>query len=159
MQHAALAVAILFFIAGIAGTILPALPGAILIYAGMLLYGFMTGFARLGATFFVLEGLALVFTFFIDYLSAMVGTKKFGGSRYAAWAAAAGAIIGAFSLGPLGIFVGAFLGALLAEILLKRDFSHALKAGTGTLLGVIGGTLLKLAVEIAMIAWFFMSIK
>lgn len=158
-QYLALILAIIFFIAGLAGTILPALPGPILVYAGMLLYGIITGFAKVGISFFLLQGIALLFTFFIDYFSAVVGTKKFGGSKYTAWAAAAGALLGTFSLGPPGILIGAFLGALLAEMMQNKSPADALKAGAGTLLGIIGGTLLKLAVEIAMIAWFFMKIK
>lgn len=85
MATTALILTIILFIAGLLGTILPILPGAILIYGGMVLYGFMTKFATLNANFFLLQALALVVIFSIDFLASAAGTRRFNGSKQAAW--------------------------------------------------------------------------
>lgn len=74
METTALILSIILFIFGLLGTILPILPGAILIYGGMLLYGVMTGFETLDANFFLLQASILVLIFFIDFIASSVGT-------------------------------------------------------------------------------------
>lgn len=158
METAALVLAIILFIAGLVGTVLPVLPGAILVYGGMLLYGFMTGFAVLDAAFFVLQALALAVIFLIDFLASAAGTKRFGGSRQAAWGAVLGTILGIILMGPLGIVIGPFLGATAAELLRGTELNQAFRAGFGTLVGILGGTILKLGAEMLMIVYFFMRV-
>ncbi len=158
METTALILAIILFIAGLLGTILPILPGAILIYGGMLLYGFMTKFLTLDANFFLLQGLVLVFVFSVDFLASAVGTRRFNGSKQAAWGAIIGTILGLIFLGPLGIVIGPFLGAVVAELLRGIRLSQAIRVGFGTLVGILGGTVLKLCAEILMIVYFFMQI-
>ncbi len=158
MQTTALILAIIFFIAGLLGTILPILPGAILIYAGMLIYGFMTGFTALDATFFLLQALVLVLIFAVDFLASAVGTRHFDGSKQAAWGALIGTILGLIFFGPLGIAIGPFLGAVIAELLRGIQLEKAIYVGFGTLIGFLGGTVLKLGAEVLMIIYFFISI-
>lgn len=158
MATTALILSIILFIAGLLGTILPVLPGAVLIYAGMLLYGLMTKFVTLDATFFLLQGLVLVITFVIDFLASAVGTKRFNGSKQAAWGAIIGSILGLIFMGPLGIAIGPFLGAVAAELLRGIQIKQAIRVGFGTLLGMLGGTVLKLGAEVLMIVYFFIRI-
>ncbi|NLM46400.1 MAG: DUF456 domain-containing protein [Firmicutes bacterium] len=159
MAGFALLLAVVCFLLGLAGTFLPVLPGAILIYAGMLVYGLLTRFASLDATFFLLQGLALLLVFIIDFLAAAAGTKRFGGGKAAAWGAALGTLAGVIFFGPFGLLAGPFLGAVAAEIIFgKKTTDQAVRAGFGTLLGLVGGTLLKLFVEIMMIVYFFTAI-
>ncbi len=158
MATTALVLAIILFIAGLIGTILPVLPGGILVYGGMILYGFMTEFATLDITFFVIQGAVLAFIFAIDYIASAYGTRRFGGSTQAAVGAVVGTIAGLIVLGPLGIIIGPFLGAVAVELIRGIAFNKALKAGIGTLIGVIGGTVVKIGAEIAMIVYFFMKI-
>ncbi|MBT9171906.1 MAG: hypothetical protein DDT21_00280 [Syntrophomonadaceae bacterium] len=157
MATVALVLTVLLFLLGLAGIVLPILPGVILIYAGMLLYGIMTGFAALDTNFYLLQGMALLLTFFIDYLAASTGTRRYGGSRRAAWGAAAGVLFGLF-LGPFGIIIGPFLGAILAELTGGKQLEQAVRAGVGTLIGFVGGTALKFVIAALMIIWFFISI-
>ncbi len=158
MSTAALIIAILLFIAGLVGTILPILPGSILIYGGMLLYGLMTGFAKLDLYFFLIQAVVLILTFLIDYWASVYGTKKFGGSKQASWGAIIGTIVGIFIFGPLGIIIGPFLGAVIGEFLRGGAIEQAVRVGVGTILGVLGGTVLKLIAELAMIIYFFIRI-
>ncbi|MGE4274247.1 MAG: DUF456 domain-containing protein [Desulfitobacterium sp.] len=157
MATAALIIAIILFIVGLLGTVLPILPGAILIYGGMLIYGLMTGFATLDLTFFLIQGLVFSFIFLVDYWATVEGTRRYGGSKQAGWGAAIGMIMGLFFM-PLGIVIGPFLGAVTAELLRKTELSHAIRVGFGTLVGLLGGTIIKLGVEILMIIYFFMKI-
>ena len=159
MSGIALFLACLLFLLGLAGTVLPVLPGAILVYAGMILYGVMTEFSSLTVNFFLLQGLVLVFIFAIDFLSAAAGTKRYGGTKAGGWGAALGTLAGLIFMGPFGLIIGPFLGAVLAELLLgKKSADQAVRAGFGTLIGILGGTILKLVMEVVMIVYFFLSI-
>lgn len=158
MATTALILSIILFIAGLLGTILPILPGAILIYGGMLLYGFMTKFTTLDANFFLLQALVLVLIFSVDFLASAVGTRRFNGSKQAVWGAIIGTILGLIFFGPLGIVIGPFLGAVGAEVVRGIQLKQAVLVGFGTLVGILGGTILKLCAEILMIVYFFMRI-
>ncbi|RQD76533.1 MAG: DUF456 domain-containing protein [Candidatus Syntrophonatronum acetioxidans] len=155
MSITGLILAIILFLLGMAGTILPALPGPIFILTGMIVYGLFVGFEGLTLYFYLAQTAALVLIFLIDYLAASLGTKRYGGSRYAVWGAAAGILVGLITLGPLGIIIGPFAGAVAAELLGGKELNSAFKTGFGTLLGLLGGTFLKLFIEIIMILWFF----
>ncbi|MGI6066455.1 MAG: DUF456 domain-containing protein [Bacillota bacterium] len=158
MQTTALILAIILFILGLMGTVLPVLPGAILIYGGMFLYGLMTKFSTLDTNFFLIQALILILIFAIDFLSSAIGTRQFDGSKQAVLGAVIGTIFGIIFFGPFGVIIGPFLGAVIAELLRKPDLVQAVKVGFGTLIGFIGGTLLKFIIEIIMIIYFFIKI-
>lgn len=147
--------AVLFFAAGLAGTILPALPGAPLIWLGMLVFGLITGFAQLSVWFFIGQALAVGLVYFIDYAATAWGVRRYGGSRNAIWGSMAGLVLGILLLGPLGIIFGPFLGALAGELAAQKPLDQAVKSGMGTILGIAGGMVLKIVVEAGMIIWFF----
>lgn len=158
MSTLGLIIAIILFLAGLAGTILPVLPGAPLILIGMVVYGLFAGFEHLPLYFFIGQALAVVLTFVVDYLSNAWGVRRFGGSKAAVWGGGLGLLCGAFILPPAGIVLGPFLGAFLAELIASGKSAHALRVGMGSFLGFIGGTAVKLGIEIAMIVWFFTAI-
>lgn len=157
METAALIIAIILFVAGILGTVLPFLPGAALIYIGMLIYGIMTKFVALDWMFFIIQAVLLIFVFLVDYWATAFGTKRFGGSKQAAWGAIIGTIAGIF-FGPLGIIIGPFLGAVIAEIIRGTEFKQTIRVGIGTIVGFLGGSILKIAVELVMIIYFFVKL-
>ncbi|MBS4030584.1 MAG: DUF456 family protein [Clostridiales bacterium] len=154
----ALVLAVILFLLGLAGTLLPVLPGVTLIYGGMVLYGILTGFTDLNTTFYILQGLAVLLVFAIDYLATAAGSRRYGGSKYAAWGAIIGTIIGILTLGPFGIIIGPFVGAVTAELIQGKQANQAARTGFGTIIGLLGGTVLKLIIEVLMIIWFFMAI-
>ncbi len=158
MAIVALILAIIIFIVGLVGTVLPVLPGAGLIFAGMLLYGVMTDFASLDVSFFIMEGAATAIALLIDYVASAVGTKLFGGSRQAAIGAVIGTILGLIFLGPLGIVVGPFVGAVAVELARGAQPAAAMRVGFGTLIGALGGTVLKLGIAVAMVVYFFVRV-
>lgn len=158
MSIIGMVIAIILFIAGILGTVLPALPGAPLIWLGMLIYGFFVKFSNLPWTFYLGQGLAVVLIFLIDYLAGIWGVKRYGGSRAAVWGSVLGGLLGVFLMGPFGLIFGPFLGAVAGELYQKNSPGKAFQVGIGTLIGFLGGTVLKLAVEVIMIVWFFIVI-
>jgi uncharacterized protein YqgC (DUF456 family) len=155
MNGIALGVAIVLFLAGLAGIFLPLLPGTSLVFAGMLIYGFLTGFAGLDLYFFLLQGAAVLVTFGVDYLASATGARLGRGSRYAVGGAILGMLLGLVFLGPLGMVLGPFLGAVAGEVLAGKSIDQAVRAGTGALLGLLAGALIKLGISLAMIAYFF----
>ena len=158
MFSTGLVIAIIFFIFGLLGTLLPVLPGPLIIWAGMLVFGLFTGFEKLTTGFYLAQAVAVGLLFLIDYLAVAMGTKRYGGSRYSIFGAVIGLVVGLIVLGPIGIIVGPFLGAFLAELISGRPVNNAFITGFGTLLGFFGGTFLKILIEIIMIIWFFIAI-
>lgn len=158
MEVSALVVASLFFLAGIAGTILPMLPGTPLILVGMFVYGYLTGFATLDAYFFVGQGVATALTFAVDYVATALGTRRYGGGKRAAFGAALGMLLGALVFGPIGLIIGAFVGAAATELLSGKQIDQARRAGIGALVGFVGAVVVKLIIVVVMIAWFFLRV-
>lgn len=143
-----------FILAGIAGCILPVIPGPPLSWAGLLLLHW-TRFAQFSAVFLlVMACLAIVVTV-LDYVIPVWGTKKFGGSKAGMWGATIGIFAGVFFFPPVGIIVGSFVGATLGEMIAGKESGSALKAGLGSFIGFLLSTGLKLGVSLTMAYYFF----
>lgn len=146
-----------FIVGGVAGTLLPVLPGTLLIWIGFLFYALLNGFADLGLVFFVGQ-LALVgVSYLVDFLATAYGVRRYGGSKAAAWGAVLGSLL-VFVIGPLGILIGPLLGAVIGELFMGEQVRQAMHAGFGSFLGLVGGSLAKLAIAGLMIAWFVVRI-
>ncbi len=142
-------------IIGLAGTLLPFLPGAPLLFVGLLLCAWAENFQYVGAgTLLVLAAMAAL-TWLVEFLASVLGVKKFGGSRRAMLGAALGGVVGMF-LGPAGILLGPFVGAVLGEMSLDRSLDQAGRAGFGTVVGLAIGVAGKLAIAIAMLGLFLL---
>lgn len=148
-----LVMAVLLVIAGFIGLIIPAMPGAPLLFSGLLLAAWAENFHYVGFwTLAVLLALT-VLTYVADVVSTAFGAKQFGASSRAAIGAVIGGVAGIF-LGLIGILIGPFVGALLAELTIRRDVAGATRAGVGAWIGMILGTAAKMALAIAMIGIF-----
>ncbi len=152
MDYILLALAIILMIAGIAGCLLPVLPGPPLSYLGLVLLH-LTRFADISKNLFIILGAVAVVVTIIDYIVPIWGTRQFGGSKYGMRGATVGLIIGLF-LGPPGIIIGPFIGAVVGELIFKDDFKYAVKAGFGSLLGFLTGVGLKLAASLLITFYF-----
>jgi uncharacterized protein YqgC (DUF456 family) len=140
-------------LAGLAGLILPAIPGAPLIFAGLVVGAWADNFAYVGVwTIVVLAVLTLV-TIGVDFWATMFGAKKFGASKRAVIGALVGSIIGLF-LGLPGVLFGPFIGAVIGEISSRGSLPQATRAGFGATLGLILGAAIKLALALSMIGVF-----
>lgn len=145
--------ATLIVIGGLAGTIIPALPGVPMVFGGLLLAAWVGHFEKVGLiTIIVLAALTAV-AWLVDFLAAALGAKRLGASPRAFWGAAFGAVVGMF-FGIPGIILGPFVGAMVAEISAGRDMQQAGRAGYGAWLGVVFGTAAKLAIAFLMVGIF-----
>ena len=156
MDYLLLALAIVLMILGIAGCLLPVLPGPPLTYLGLVVLHF-SKFADISKNLFIILGIVAVVVTVIDYVVPIWGTKQFGGSKYGMRGATVGLIIGLF-LGPPGIIIGPFIGAVVGELIFKDDFKYALKAGFGSLLGFLSGVGLTLAAALLMTFYFIRAL-
>jgi uncharacterized protein len=148
--------ATVFVVTGLIGLVLPAIPGAPLIFFGLLLAAWIEDFAYAGLwTIVVLAVLALL-TFGVDLWATMFGAKKFGASKYAVIGAVLGSIVGIF-LGFPGIIFGPFIGAVVGELLAQKDLRQATRSGIGATIGLVLGAALKLAMAFAMIGVFLIA--
>jgi uncharacterized protein YqgC (DUF456 family) len=150
---------IALFLIGLAGTILPTLPGNILIFGGALVYGIFTEFEEVNL--WVLAALAAISigAQALDYLAEAYGAKRFGATKYGIWGAIIGGIVGFMVLNIGGLIVGIFLGAVIPELIVAgRDLKGALKIGWGSLLGFLGGTLMKFVLGLISIGIFFTAL-
>lgn len=152
MDYVLLGLAIVMMIVGIAGCLLPVLPGPPLTYLGLVVLHF-TKFGPVSTNLFIILGVVAIVVTVIDYIVPIWGTRQFGGSKYGMRGAAVGLVIGLF-LGPFGIIAGPFIGAVVGELLFKDDIKYALKAGFGSLLGFLTGVGLKLAASLLMTFYF-----
>ena len=151
-------IVIALFAIGLAGTILPTLPGNILIFAGALVYGIFTEFEEV--TLWVLAALAgiSIGSQVLDYVAGAYGAKRFGASKYGIWGAIIGGILGFIILNIVGLIVGVFLGAIVPEMLLGQNLREALRVGWGSLLGFLGGTLMKFVLGLVTIGIFLFAL-
>ncbi|MFZ4859588.1 MAG: DUF456 domain-containing protein [Desulfuromonadaceae bacterium] len=140
---------------GLAGLLLPLVPGAPLLFLGLLLGAWAENFRYIGLwTLLLLAGMAAL-TYVVEFVASILGVKKYGGSRRAMVGAALGGIVGMF-LGIPGILLGPFVGAVIGELSLQRSLDEASRAGFGTVVGLAIGVAGKLAIGIAMIGIFLL---
>lgn len=146
---------IIMLLAGLAGSILPGLPGPPLAWAALLLLHF-TPYAEYSWFFLIASGLIMIGITILDLYIPVWGTKKFGGTRAGVVGSTVGLILGMFVFPPFGVIIGSFVGALFGELLAdKNDFPKALKSATGSFIGFLGGTLFKLGFCAIMAFYFF----
>jgi uncharacterized protein YqgC (DUF456 family) len=89
----------------------------------------------------------------IDFAASAFGTKIAGASRWAFLGAALGAVVGIF-FGPIGLFVGPFIGAVALEVWATQNIERSLKAGVGASIGILLGAVAKIALSFTMIGLF-----
>ena len=145
--------AVVLVAAGLAGTVLPGLPGAPLVLAGLLAAAAADGFVHTGWPTFVAVGLLAAASLGVDLVASALGARRFGASPRALVGAAVGAIVGLF-FGLPGLVIGPFAGAVLGEWTARRDLAQAGRAGVGTFLGLLFGAAAKAALALAMVAVF-----
>lgn len=143
-----------FCLLGLAGTILPSLPGLLLIWLSAATFAYFTDFIYISSSNLITLTLLAVIGQGIAYLASIVGAKMGGATSRGATGALVGGVIGLIVAGPIGIFLGAFLGAVLLE-LPQKDLVSSIKAGFGAFLGALGGTLSEFLIGLIMIFLVF----
>ncbi|HEU5321458.1 MAG TPA: DUF456 domain-containing protein [Methylomirabilota bacterium] len=149
---AAIAVAILF-LAGLVGSVVPWMPGPLLILAGALLWAVVTDFATLGVGRLAVLTVLAVVSFLLSFVVGAIGARRYGGSRWGVAGAVVGALVGLF-FGPLGLLVGPVAGAVIGEIAHGATLEGGIRSGFGALIGLLGGLVADLVLSLSMIGLF-----
>ena len=140
---------------GLAGMLLPLLPGAPFLFLGLLLCAWAEGFRYVGVGTLTALFLLAAASYLVEFAASALGAKVYGGSSRAVLGAAVGGVVGLF-LGIPGILAGPFIGAVLGELSLQRSLDRASRAGFGTVVGLAVGVAGKLAIGIAMMGLFIL---
>jgi hypothetical protein len=144
-------------LAGLAGTVLPALPGAALVFGGILLGAWIDDFQRVSMTVVIVCGLLMLLAWGADYVSAMLGAKRAGASRQAIVGAAVGTVAGVFT-GFVGLLFLPLAGAAIGEYLADRNAARAAHVGISTWIGLLVGTVAKVVISFVMVGLFVASL-
>ena len=148
-----LILAIVLMVTGLAGVVLPFLPGIPLVWIGLFIFASATGFKLISlATVLIFLVLTIALTA-LDFLAPMIGAKKYQASKWGILGSFLGAIIGIFTLGIWGIILGPFLGALTGELIAGKGKNQAFKSALGAFLGFILGTLVRLIAALIMLGF------
>ena len=150
------ALAAILIVVGFIGTVVPALPGVPLVFAGMLLAAWADGFQHVGLWTLIGLGVLTAIAVVVDFLAGLAGAKRVGASKMALIGAAIGTIVGIF-FGIVGLLLGPFLGALIGELVAGSTLQRATNVGVGAWIGFLLGTVLKLGVCFAMIGIFALA--
>ena len=138
---------------GLAGVVLPALPGLPLMFADLWLAAWAGGYDQVGVGTVIMLAVLTLLSLGVDIVAALMGARRVGASRLALLGAAIGTVAGLF-MGLAGILVGPFVGALLGEWLHGRRLGMAARVGVGTWLGIVFAAVLKLTLGFAMLGIF-----
>ena len=144
-------------VAGIAGTVLPALPGTLLVLAGIVLGAWIDDFTRVGWGVLAVVIVLAVLAWVLDYVAGLLGAKKAGASRQAIVGAALGTVAGLF-MGLVGVLFMPLAGAAIGEWLARRDHGRALHVGVATWLGIMAGMVSKVVIAFMMVGVFIVAL-
>ncbi len=148
---------VLLIVAGLAGTVLPALPGPVLVAAGIVLGAWIDDFSRVGAWAVSAVLVLMVLAWVLDHVAGLLGAQRAGASRQALVGATLGTVVGLF-MGLVGVLFMPFVGAVAGEWLARRDQVAAVKVGVGTWIGIMAGILAKVVLSLVMVGIFVLAL-
>ncbi|QHS11411.1 DUF456 family protein [Sinimarinibacterium sp. NLF-5-8] len=144
---------IVLVLVGLAGTVLPALPGVPLVLIGLWLVAWIDGYVHVGAWTLGVLTLMTLLAMTVDWVASALGAQRVGASPQALWGAVVGSIVGLF-FGLPGILLGPFIGAVAGELSARRGVHQATRVGVATWVGLLLGSLTKLVLALMMIGIF-----
>ena len=139
---------------GLAGAVLPAIPGVPLVFAGLWLGAWIDGYEKVSAWWVGVFGVLALVAMAVDMVATALGAKKVGASRLAIAGAVIGTFAGLFMGGLVGVLIGPFVGAVAGELIARGRMDQAMDVGIATWMGFLFGTLAKIALSLAMIGVF-----
>lgn len=151
MDLALYLLAIALIVGGLIGAVLPMLPGIPAIFGGVWLAAAVDGYHRLGTGWLLSIAAVGCLGVAMDFIAGSLGAKRIGASQRALWGASIGTVVGMFFSLP-GLILGPFVGALLGELSSGNSVLRSTHVGISTWIGLIFGTLIKIAVSLMMVA-------
>jgi uncharacterized protein len=146
-------------VAGFVGCIIPILPGHLILLCAAIAHRLILGREASGVEWwtFIILTLLMAISQALEFAAGAAGTKYFGGTKWGAWGALAGGIIGMFFF-PFGLLLGPLIGAFVLEKWgAKQELKPAAVSGVGSVVGTVAGMGMKFAIGVVMIAWFFVD--
>jgi uncharacterized protein YqgC (DUF456 family) len=149
-------ITLVVMLVGLAGVVLPLLPGVPIIFGAALVSALLTGFSSISGQTIIVFAILTVVSLVLDWVASVIGIKRMGGSYAGMIGAFIGMIVGLLlpGVGLVGFVIGAFVGAYAMELLFNKDSRVALRAGLGSFLGFLAGGLMKLVIGIIIIGVF-----
>lgn len=147
------ALSAILIVVGLAGTVLPVLPGTVLVWGGILLGAWIDDFTRVSVTTVVVVSVLGLLAWGLDYAAGLMGAQKAGASKLALIGAAVGTVVGLF-MGLVGVLFMPLVGAALGEYWAKRDETRAAKVGIATWIGIMVGLVAKVVLAFVMVGMF-----
>ena len=150
--------AICIFI-GVLGSFVPVIPGPPLSWIGLLLLQYTSNVA-FSPIFIGVTGVIALHATLLDYYLPVLGTKKYGGSKWGVWGAIMGLLFAVFFpvFGPLGFLIWPFAGAFIGELSQQKNQKNALRAAWGSFVGFLAGSLIKLIISMAYAGLFIQQL-
>ncbi|MEO8778423.1 MAG: DUF456 domain-containing protein [Rhodanobacter sp.] len=143
----------LLMLGGLAGSVLPMLPGIPMVFGGIWLAAAVDGYRHLGLWWLLSIGAIGVLGVIVDFVAGTLGAKRVGASPRALWGASIGTVVGMF-FGIPGLLFGPFIGAILGELASGNSVLRSAHVGVGSWLGLLFGALLKLVLSFLMVGLF-----
>ena len=148
---------VVLMVLGLAGTVLPVLPGTLLVWAGIVLGAWIDDFARISMTTLAVITLLAVLAWALDYAAGWMGAQRAGASKQALVGAAVGTVLGLF-MGFVGVLFMPLVGAALGEYLARKDHGRAAKVGVATWVGIVVGLVAKVVISFIMVGIFIAAL-
>lgn len=139
---------------GLVGCVLPVLPGPPISYASLIILSLAKRWEPFGITFLIVMGVLMVAVTLVDYVFPALGVKRYGASKAGMWLSLIGVLVGLFFIPPWGVFIGAFAGAVVGELLSGKGGAGALRASWGVFVGNMVGIGFKVAFSGAVIFFY-----
>jgi uncharacterized protein YqgC (DUF456 family) len=143
--------------AGLVGTVLPVLPGVPIMFGGMWLAAWAGHYERVGVVTLILLGVLAAISIALDFIAGSLGAKRVGASARAQWGAFLGAVVGIF-FGIPGLILGPFIGAVVGQLTSGSDVGHSTRVGIAAWIGLLFGTIAKLALSFTMLGVFVFAL-
>jgi hypothetical protein len=148
---------VVLMVLGLAGTVLPVLPGTLLVWAGIVLGAWIDDFARISMTTLAVITVLAVLAWALDYAAGWMGAQRAGASKQALVGAAVGTVLGLF-MGFVGVLFMPLVGAALGEFLARKDHGRAAKVGVATWVGIVVGLVAKVVISFIMVGIFIAAL-
>jgi len=145
MTIALIILGLLIALIGFIGCILPVIPGPPLSYAALIILSLAKQWEPFSIAFLIIMGALMLAVSLVDYVFPAIGAKRYGASKAGVWFSIIGMLVGIFFIPPWGMFIGAFAGALIGELLVGKGGKKALQAGWGVFVGNMVSIGFKLA--------------
>ena len=147
-----------FMLVGIAGAVLPVIPGVPISWLGLVCL-YLAPSLPFDWPFIIITGVVAITLYILDYIIPAMGTKRFGGSKAGAWGTTIGLVVGIFAPIPFGILIGPFVGALLGELIFNQtEGKAAIKAAFGSFIGFLASTFIKVFATLVYLGIFIYKV-